>query len=92
MDQFGITMDFLCIKQVLAFIFTLKIHFLFTFLDFLISWTGRKIKPKSRGHCATNPKTQSDWRQDCGLISYFPEDSCVKWSSEGGIGRRWPLD
>jgi hypothetical protein len=27
MDQFGLSMNFIRIKQVLAFIFTLKIHF-----------------------------------------------------------------
>jgi hypothetical protein len=35
MDQFGLNMNFLEIKQVLVIIFTLKINFYFIFLDFL---------------------------------------------------------
>jgi hypothetical protein len=40
-------------KPVLAIIFILKTHFLFIFLDFLISWTRRQ-KLKSAGSLALN--------------------------------------
>jgi hypothetical protein len=40
MAQFGISMNFLWIKQILAIIFILKIHFLFIFLDFLFTGLG----------------------------------------------------
>jgi hypothetical protein len=43
MDQFGLNMNFLGIKQVLTFIFTLKIIFYLLFLDFLMSWTARQF-------------------------------------------------
>jgi hypothetical protein len=35
MDLFGLSMNFLCIKQVLAFNFTLKIHFYIYFSELL---------------------------------------------------------
>jgi hypothetical protein len=40
MTQFGISMNFLWIKQILAIIFILKIHFLFISLDFLFTGLG----------------------------------------------------
>jgi hypothetical protein len=46
MDQFGLNMNFLEIKQVLVVIFTLKINFYFIFLDFLSPWTECKIPEK----------------------------------------------
>jgi hypothetical protein len=70
MDQFRITMDFLCIKQVLPFIFTLKIYFLFTFLDFLIFWTGHIFIRKSRGLGVNLPKTQSNHAVDRRLVPW----------------------
>jgi hypothetical protein len=42
MDQFGLSMNFLGIKQVLTIIFTIIIFYLL-FLDFLISWTARQF-------------------------------------------------
>jgi hypothetical protein len=42
MDQFGLSMNFLGIKQVLVIIFTFKIIFHIIFLDFLSSWTARQ--------------------------------------------------
>jgi hypothetical protein len=36
MDQFGVHMNFLQIKQVLVIIFVLKIHFSFIFSGFII--------------------------------------------------------
>jgi hypothetical protein len=59
MNKFGLHMNFLGILQVLANIFILKIHFLFTFLDFLIFWTGRIIIRKCRDLGVNIPKTQS---------------------------------
>jgi hypothetical protein len=40
MTQIGISMNFLWIKQILAIIFILKIHFLFISLDFLFTGLG----------------------------------------------------
>jgi hypothetical protein len=62
MDQFGLNMNFLGIKQVLVIIFVLKINFYFIFLDFLFSWTERKISEKGRGLCARIPKTLAGFR------------------------------
>jgi hypothetical protein len=39
MDQFGVHMNFLQIKQVLTFIYTLKIYFYFIFSGFWVFWT-----------------------------------------------------
>jgi hypothetical protein len=49
MDRFGLHMNFLGIIQVLVIIFALKINFYFIFLDFLFSWTARKILENIRG-------------------------------------------
>jgi hypothetical protein len=40
MDQFGVHMNFLQIKQVLTFIYTFKIYFYFIFSGFRVFWTG----------------------------------------------------
>ena len=48
MAQFGISMDFLWIKQILAIIFILKIDFQFNFPDLPTLWTGR-MKTRERG-------------------------------------------
>jgi hypothetical protein len=44
MDQFGVHMHFLQIKQVLTFIYTLKIYFYFILSDFRVLWTGAQIQ------------------------------------------------
>jgi hypothetical protein len=59
MDQFGLSMNFLGIKQVLVIIFTLKINFYFIFLDFLFRSTARKILEKRRGLCARTPRLRA---------------------------------
>jgi hypothetical protein len=63
MDQIGLNMNFLGIKQVLVIIFTLKIYFYFNFLDFLFPRTARKILEKGRGPCVTAPRLrlQPNW-------------------------------
>jgi hypothetical protein len=43
MDQFGVHMNFLQIKQVYAIKYVLKIYFSINFSDFLILWTGPRI-------------------------------------------------
>jgi hypothetical protein len=62
MTQFGISMNFLWIKQILAIIFILKIDFYSLFLDFLISWTGCTNTGKSRGLSARTRDT--GWPRD----------------------------
>jgi hypothetical protein len=44
MDQFGVHMYFLWIKQILAFIYALKINFYLLLMDFLTSWTRRQLQ------------------------------------------------
>jgi hypothetical protein len=53
MDQFGLSMNFIWIKQVLAFIFTLKIYFQINFSDLPTPWSARIIPEKGRGLCAS---------------------------------------
>jgi hypothetical protein len=43
MGQFGLNMNFLGIKQIVAMIFTLKINFCIIFLDFSFPWTARQL-------------------------------------------------
>jgi hypothetical protein len=47
MDQFGVNMHFLEIKQILAIYFTLKIDFQFNFPDLHVSWTVPQIPEKT---------------------------------------------
>jgi hypothetical protein len=44
MDQIGVLMHFLQIKQVLTFIYTLEIYFYFIFSGFSVLWTGPQIQ------------------------------------------------
>jgi hypothetical protein len=53
MDQFGLNMNFLEIKQVLAIIFTLKINFYIHLVNFPVLWTARQL-PKRTGSLAQN--------------------------------------
>jgi hypothetical protein len=50
MDQFGLNMNFLGIKQVPVIIFALKINFYFILLDFLFPWTARIKSEECRGY------------------------------------------
>jgi hypothetical protein len=59
MDQFGLHMNFLGIIQVRVIMFALKINFYFILLDFLFSWTARKIPENVRGGCTNYLKTQN---------------------------------
>ena len=43
MDQFGLKMDFLWIKQVLGLFLHIKIYFLIYFISFLTVWTRPQI-------------------------------------------------
>jgi hypothetical protein len=68
MDQFGVHMNFLQIKQVLVIIFVFKIHFWIIFSGFIIPWSGPQI-PESAGALAQlKPKTQSNEEVDGGLF------------------------
>jgi hypothetical protein len=49
MDQFGLKMNFLCILQVLAFIFILKIHFLIHLSNLHDLWTARILNRNAAG-------------------------------------------
>ena len=48
MDQFGVHMDFLQIKQVLIFIYALRINFCMYLPILYVLWTGPRI-PESAG-------------------------------------------
>jgi hypothetical protein len=47
MDQFGLIINFLRIKQILTITFILKIDFYSLFLDFSIYWTGPHLLGKT---------------------------------------------
>jgi hypothetical protein len=56
MDQFGLNMNFLGIKQVLVIIFTLKIDFDIHLSNFSAFWTVRIKTDKCRGFRARIPR------------------------------------
>jgi hypothetical protein len=43
LDKFGLNMNFLWIKQILAIIFTLKIHFHIYLSNLSVLWTARQF-------------------------------------------------
>jgi hypothetical protein len=83
MDQFGLSMNFIWIKQVLGIVFILKFCFLNDFIGFIHCLDYASIPKEFRGCCIKIPKTQNFSRQDYMLFSMFPEGLCVKWTTEG---------
>jgi hypothetical protein len=92
MDSFGLNMNFIWNKQVLVFIFILKIHFLFTFLDFSNSedWASNSVK--DRGNNAKVSKTLRTAPEDRGLVSRNNKDSYANVSGRRGMGDSDPFD
>ena len=78
MTQFGISMNFLWIKQILAIISILKIHFfyLFPWIFYFLDWASNFIK--RRGFGARFPKTQRIPGVDGGLIYQYWKGSLEK--------------
>jgi hypothetical protein len=68
MDQFGLIMNFLRIKQILTITFKLKIDFYSLFLDFSIYWTGPQF---SEMPGATSQKFPRHRALLCGLRVYY---------------------
>jgi hypothetical protein len=75
MDQFGLEMDFLGIKQVQMIIFTLKVHFHNHLSNLCVLWTGRIIIRKCRGLSVNLPKTQNATTWTAGSNSQFARGS-----------------
>jgi hypothetical protein len=92
MDYFGLKMNFLWILQVLAFIYILKIYFLFNFLVFLLSWIRRTKPEKPRVLGIIFPKTQSPTAQDGGLVLIKPRGCSAFCPGRTGMGRSGPSD
>jgi hypothetical protein len=68
MNQFGLNMNFIWIKQILAIIFILKIDFQFNFSDLQTPWIGRMKTRECRVSGVKGPKTQANPYMDVGLI------------------------
>jgi hypothetical protein len=68
MDQFGVHMHFLQIKQVLTFIYTLKIYFYFILSDFRVFWTGRSKLENRRGPGVRIPRHREQLQRTTGLF------------------------
>jgi hypothetical protein len=65
-------MNFLCIKQILTIMFTLKIIFHLLFLGFSNSWTERIKTRECRGLGAINPQTQNPYKLTTDCFPCFP--------------------
>jgi hypothetical protein len=78
MDQFGLTMNFLGIKQVFVINFILKIHFLSDFLGFIICLDNAPKIEKCRGYCVRNPRLSAQSHRMAGLVLEKWRVSCVK--------------
>jgi TRAP-type mannitol/chloroaromatic compound transport system permease small subunit len=68
MDQFGVHMEFLQIKQVSVINLIPKIYFLICFSGFInyLDWTSFSVK--HRGFHTKFPQTQQHPVLDCGLV------------------------
>jgi hypothetical protein len=91
MDQFGVHMDFLQIKQVLTFIYALKIYFCDYFLFSQVSGSGLKYR-EVQGLTWTNSQDSLHCPVDSGFITQNPRDSLVRLPSRRGTLRSKPSD
>jgi hypothetical protein len=69
MDQFGVYMNFLQIKQVSAIKYVLKIYFSINFSDFLILWTGPRFLQRLGALAQMHPRHRKPTRWTAGSIS-----------------------
>jgi hypothetical protein len=78
-------MNFLWIKQILAIIFILKIHFLFISLDFLFTGLGLNNRKQQGSRCKC---FQDTGNHPCGwrVILLEPEGFKCKYASPKGYG------
>jgi hypothetical protein len=91
MDQFGVHMNFLQIKQVSAINLIPKIYFLILFPWFSNLWTGPHFL-KSTGACSQKPHRHREPRgEDCGLIPQKYRGAYASWPREevGTVSGRW---
>jgi hypothetical protein len=72
MDQFGVHMHFLQIKQVLTFIYALKTNFCFIFYGFTVVWTGHNNTGKSRDDLAKIPRHGRNPQRTSGYFNKNP--------------------
>jgi hypothetical protein len=92
MAQFGVNMNFLWNKQVLGFIFILKIQFSIHLIKLKQLWTGRTIIEEGRGLGVNVHMTQTELGMDGGLNIGIYGVSFVNLPTEGGIDWSWSLD
>jgi len=71
MDQFGLKMDFLWIKQVLGLFLHIKIYFLIYFISFPTVWTRRQLQ-ESAGVLAQKILRHRLAREGLRVDSRFP--------------------
>jgi hypothetical protein len=92
MDQFGLTMNFLGIKQVSVINFILKIHFLNDFLGFINCLDSAPKIRKWRGYRVRNPRLSAQSHMIVGLVLEKWRVSCVKRLRRRGMVDPWPQD
>jgi hypothetical protein len=85
-------MNFLQIKQVLAFIYTLQINFCYFFSYFHYSLDWASNTEKCRGPDVKCTKTQATIAVDRGLNHYKQKGSFASLRDRRGIDQYWPLD
>jgi hypothetical protein len=86
MAQFGISMNFQWLKQILAIIFILKIDFQFNFSDLQTLWTGRMKTRECRGLGVRIPKTHSTLVEDGEFILTYSRVSYAILQGRRGTG------
>jgi hypothetical protein len=91
MDQFGVHMHLLWIKQILWIVFILKTHFLIHFLDFITLWIGPQIPESAGAYLRKLPRLRCNPSWTAGSNLWFLRGYCAKCCGEGvrgDIGRR----
>jgi hypothetical protein len=92
MGQFGLSMNFLQVKQVLIFIYTLKKSiFVINYPFSLVSGLGFKYS-EVQGAWVKVSKTQIGWHQDCGLNPKKQRGSYANGVGRKGMVHYGPLD
>jgi hypothetical protein len=84
-------MNFLCILQVLALIYTLKINFCIYLPKLHVLWTGPHLS-KSAGGCSHKFLDSDYCYMDCGLNLNKPRGSLIKSRGRRAIKCFGPLD
>jgi hypothetical protein len=92
MAQFGASMNFLWIYEVLAIIFLLKIYLIIIFSGFTMFWTGRTISRELRGLGVNLQRHREQSTTDGGFYFQKVQGLLCNCGTVKGIAEHGPFD